>query len=116
MFQLCKSLGIKRRIQQKEGHQMNVTGFFNNISVQGLEDISELITIIIAVFGVVMAALKVLETMWTMAMSSPIEVALMTKREQYKYKINKRGNSYIYPLSYKPSFSIHATEIKWRTR
>ena len=65
---------------------MNVVGFINYFNIQEIGDISELLTIIIAVFGALVAILKVMETMWTTAMSSPIEVALMTKREQYKYK------------------------------
>lgn len=63
-----------------------MVGLINYFNIQEIGVISELLTIIIAVFGALVAILKVMETMWTTAMSSPIEVALMTKREQYKYK------------------------------
>ena len=62
---------------------MQLEGFVENIN-----SFQEIVALVVTVAGIIVACAKVIATMYTTAMASPIEVALMKKSEQYKYKVS----------------------------
>ena len=57
-----------------------------NTVIENIDTLEKMITILVPLTGCIVAIIKWLASNYTTAMSSPVEVALMTKKEQYKYK------------------------------
>lgn len=57
-----------------------------NTVIENIDTYEKMITILVPLAGGIVAIFKWLSSIYATAMSSPVEVTLMTKKEQYKYK------------------------------
>lgn len=54
--------------------------------IQNVDSLQNLAALIAVIVGAIIAVIKAIGTVFSIAMSSPLEVALMKKNEQYRYK------------------------------
>lgn len=61
-----------------------------NSVIENIDIYEKMITIVVPLVGGIVAIIKWLSSIYATAMSSPVEVTLMTKKEQFKYKNSNR--------------------------